>query len=230
LEPYGFNAVRLPRAEIKPLQVFEENNNELTSLGDLIDLFDDSISTANVPPIACDTIVANISGQKSGDFEFTEGFSILRGILSSFGSSTAGLDSQYQNVTSFAFQYEDVLQDNVSSLNVDKFIARAKDHICCSSHIQELVNQRKIYITTAMIKSRKFTIIPKASKGYNINASLPSIQKIVGASVTVKKKSEDTSDVTFEGRIPLVFGFKATNLSFEGTYNSHHGPIHMRKR
>jgi hypothetical protein len=46
--------------------------------------------------------------------------------------------------------------------------------------------------------------------------SVPEIKQVVGGSVKVSGSGEKTSKVTYEGAIPLVFGFQAVRLDYDG--------------
>lgn len=214
LAPFGYDAVGLPRSGITPLQVFEESKKELKNLGTLKDLFDDTFLAKKQPIIRKSIAIADISGVKSGDIKFNEGLSILRGIISSFGGSTLGLDTTYQNINSISFKYEGVLAESVDRLNLEKYLSDSYDYILCSQRTRNLIDRGKICVITSIIKSRKFTVIPKAAKGFNVDVSLPQLQGIVGANVGVKTGGENSSDITFEGKKFLVFGFQAVNLCF----------------
>ena len=164
---------------------------------------------------------ANISGQRSCDLNFNVGFSILSSVISSFGGSTLGLEINYQKAKSISFQYEDVLEDSLSRIKLDKFLNEVEISKSCSKWMTGLLNQEKVYVITDTIKSRKFTVLPKDSQGKGLDVQIPEIQKVVGAKIKVSSNKQASSATTYEGNKPLVFGFKAVQLFYnDGHYDS----------
>ena len=45
---------------------------------------------------------------------------------------------------------------------------------------------------------------------------VPVIKEIVGGNVQISTESDSGTKVTFEGEVPLVFGFQAVRLFYEG--------------
>lgn len=212
LRSFGYNTVRLPKATIKPLQLFTKKNNQFYQLGSLSGVF---ISRENIslPTIDENRKVANISGKKSGDLSLGVGFSILNGILSAFGGSAIGLDAEYKQARTISFQYEDVLEDTIEMTQLDQFLTEA-DINPSSKCVGDLLESDNVYVTRSTIKSQKFTILPQATKGTKLDVKIPEIQKIVGGNVKVSSTGEDSSAITFEGSTPLVFGFQAWQLFY----------------
>ena len=212
LRSFGFNTVRLPRASIKPLQLFINKNNQFYQLGSIQSVFI-SRGNAELPNIAEDEKVTNFSGKKSGDLSIGVGISILNGILSAFGAKTLGIDSQYKQAKTVSYQYEDVLQDSIEIAKLDQYLTDA-DINPLSKCIGDLLEADQVYVTASTIKSCKFTILPEAEKGAKIDIRVPEIQKIVGVNVTVSGNEKNSAVITFEGKIPLVFGFQAWQLFY----------------
>ena len=79
LKSYGYNAVRLPKADIRPLQILEQRGRSLANLGDLSTLLVQG--AIPMPPISPDTRAANISGQRSSNLKLGLGLSVLTRIV-----------------------------------------------------------------------------------------------------------------------------------------------------
>jgi hypothetical protein len=225
LRSFGYNVVRLPKANIKPLQLFGKKNNELYRLGELAVVFK-SRGNAPLPSIMENASTANISGQRSGDLSAGLGLSMLGGVISSLGGSTSGLDSKYQQANSIAFQYEDVLEDSVDGAALDQFLSDA-DINPFSKTVDALLESDQVYVTTATIKSRKFTIFPKTAKGTDIALQIPPIQGVVGSNVKVSSQGQNSSAITFEGSTPLVFGFQAVQLFYDKGHYTRYEPAKL---
>lgn len=213
LKSLGYNTIRLPRSTIKPLQLYTKKNNQLNYLGPLSDVFN-SRGNFNLPAIKKDQQAAKISGKKSGELSLGLGFSILDGILSSLGASALGIDAKYKQAKTISFQYEDVLEDKIDITSLDKFLSDS-DINPFSKCVGDLLESDEVRVTTSIIKSSKFTILPRAGKGIDLDIKIPDIQKIVGGNVKVTSKGKDASAITFEGSIPIAFGFQAWRLFYD---------------
>jgi hypothetical protein len=74
-------------------------------------------------------------------------------------------------------------------------------------------------VTTATIKSNKINVEGKQKNNASVIVSVPEIKEIVGGNITVTSQGESSNKVTFQGSIPLVFGFQAVRLIYqEGQY------------
>jgi hypothetical protein len=216
LKPLGYLVVKLPRATIKPLQLFEKRKEELViKLGEPSELFEVP-GKVPLPSIQMNKPTANISGQRSCDLAFDVGFSMLSGIISNFGGSALGLEPKYQQAKSISFQYEDVLEDSISRIELDKFLNNAVICQSCSKWITSLLENDKVLIITDTIKSCRFTVLAKDSKGNGVDFQVPELQQIVGGKIAVSSHGKTSSAITYEGKKSLVFGFKAVKLFYCG--------------
>src|SRR5438046_2352847 len=129
LKSFGYNVVRLPKTDIKPLQILLQQGNlltghELNRLGDLATLLVTG-RQIGLPPIQENAQAANISGQRTSDLGVGVGLSILGTIIGSMGGSKLGLDVKYQQAKSVAFEIQDVLADSVNVVELDQYLADA---------------------------------------------------------------------------------------------------------
>jgi len=76
LKSFGYNVVRLPRADISPLQVLTEKDKEFHMLGELETIFKAG-PNIDAPETKRDIAAAKVSGQNCGDLKF--GIGKLRG-------------------------------------------------------------------------------------------------------------------------------------------------------
>jgi len=144
----------------------------------------------------------------------------LGGILSAMGGSSLGLDAAYSQVKTVSFQYEDVLEDRIDLASLDQYLTDA-DISPFSTWVKDLLEADDVYVINSIIKSKKFSVLPKMSKGATFRPDIPNIQNIVGGKIQVSSSARNASAVTFEGADPLVFGFKAARLFYHsGRYTS----------
>jgi len=219
LKKFGYCVVRLPRADINPLQIYTKRGNTLERLGDLTTLFQmgDNIS---LPLMRKNILSADISGKRTGDLSIGLGLSLLESILGAMGGLTFDLHVKYQQATSLAFGFHDVLEDKIELAELDQYLTDA-DVNPFSRYVGDLLDADNVYVTTATIKSRQFTVEAKKSDSTTLDLSIPTIQEIVGGSVKVLGQTDMTSKLTYEGKVPLVFGFKAVQLFYDrGEYTT----------
>lgn len=219
LKSFGYLVVRLPRADIKPLQVLTGNGSDLSNLGDLASLL---VAGANIPlpPVKENNRSASISGQRTSDLSLGVGLSILGSVIGAMGGSKLGLDVKYEQAKTAAFEFQDVYEDKVEVIRLDQYLAEA-DVNPFSRYVAELLDADEMCVITSIIKSNKFTVEAKKSDGNGLYVSIPEIQGIVGGKVKVSGSSQTTSKVTYESQVPLVFGFQAVRLFYDqGRYTA----------
>src|SRR4051812_16465612 len=120
LKASGYCVVRLPKADITPLQILVRQGNNLERLGELATLL---VAGSNIamPEISQDVVASNIIGQQTGDLKIGVGLSLLGNILGAMGGSKLGLDVKYQQAKSAAFEFHEVLEDRVEVAKLDQY-------------------------------------------------------------------------------------------------------------
>jgi hypothetical protein len=219
LKSFGYLTVRLPKADIAPLQILSKNGKDLERLGFLEKLLM-SGGAVSLPALKSGTPTANINGRRTGDIKIGLGLSILGNIIGAMGGSTLGLEVQYRQATSAAFEFNEVTEDKIEIVELDQYLGDA-DINPASVYINKLLEADQIYVTTSVIKSSKFTFEVKTNDGAEVKVEAPIIQQVVGGNVNVSTSSEADSKLTYEGKIPLVFGFQAVRIYYDdGNYTA----------
>ena len=213
LKEAGYNVVRLPKTDVRPGQILTRNGKNLTRLGELSDVLSAG-GQIPFPTLLTDRPVAQLSGKRSGELSFGVGLSLLGTIVGALGGSKIGLDVKYEKAKTVTFEFLDVFEDRLEIVALDKFLA-GSDVNPASSYVRDLLFSDEVYVTTAIVKSRKLTVEGKTSDQTSVDLSVPAIQELVGANVKVAGKGETASKITYEGSIPLSFGFQAVRLDYE---------------
>jgi len=196
-----------------------KNGKDLDRLGDLTTVLVAG-SNIKVPRISENNTATNITGQRTSDISFGIGLSILGSFIGAMGGSKLGLDTKYQQAKTIAFEFNQVLEDRIDVAMLDQYLADS-DVNPFSRHVSEMLEADEVYVTTATIKSKKFTVEAKMSNGTSLQLNLPDIQGIVGGNVKIAGQSHMASKITYEGNVPLVFGFQAVRLFYEkGRYTA----------
>lgn len=219
LKSLGYSIVRLPRAGINPLQILIRKGNTLETLGELSTLLTSGSSIA-LPIIRTDVPAATISGQRSSDISIGVGLSILGSIIGAMGGSKIGLEITYDKARTIAFEYYDVLSDSIEIAALDQYLSDA-DVNPFSRYVTQLLESDDVYVITSTIKSKKFHVEGRKKDKTGLEVSIPEIKGVVGGNIKVSGQSERSTKVTFEGTIPLIFGFKAVRLIYDnGKYTA----------
>lgn len=217
LKSYGYNPIRMPRANIRPLQLLAKEGKELSFLGNITEVF---TGDAAIPPIADDNPAAEISGKRTGELNIGVAVSLLGNVIGALGGSKLGLEVAYKKARTATFEFPEVLEDRVSVARLDQYLAQS-DVNPNSVAIGKMLDADDVYVTTSCIKSKKFTLAASSESGTSVNVDVPVIQEVVGGSVKISQSSNETGKVTFEGRIAIVFGFQAVRLYFDnGRYTA----------
>jgi len=219
LKSFGYNVVRVPKADISPLQIITKNGSTFESLGQLSTIL---VAGANInfPVIKLNEVTSSISGQRTNDLSIDVGIAILGNIVGTMGGSKIGLQNQYGAARTIVFEFEDVLTDSVEVAALDQYLTDA-DVNQFSTHIKALMEAGNIYIITAVIKSHKINVAATAKDKNSLSIDMPVIKEVVGGNVKIESSDDNSSKVTFSGNTPLVFGFKAVKLSYEkGIYTA----------
>jgi hypothetical protein len=219
LKSLGYSVVRLPRTDLRPLQLLVRAETRLTRLGELQTVLPPG-GRAPLPSISENVAAANVSGERTRELSLGVGLSILGNVIGAMGGSPVGLDAGYKQARTASFQFTDVLEDRVDLLAVDQYLGDA-DVNPLSTYAAQLLDADAVYVITSTIKTRTFIVEAKDASGTAIDVKVPEIQGIVGGAVKVGATPGGTSKLAYEGTTPLVFGFQAARLFYDaGRYTA----------
>lgn len=219
LKAFGYSVVRLPRTDIRPLQLVVREDTRLTRLGDLVTVLQPGDRVA-LPVLKQNIAAANISGGRTRDLSIGVGLTILGNVIGAMGGSKLGLDAGYRRAKTITFEFADVLEDRVDLADVDQYLGDA-DISAFSHHLAQLLESDAVYVTTSTIKTSRFIVQAKDSDGVELDVEVPEIRGVVGGTVKVAATGGSSSKVVYEGTVPLVFGFQAARLYYEnGRYTA----------
>src|SRR5262249_34318716 len=110
LKQYGYNIVRLPRAEIGPLQVLSRHGSDLDRFGVLTTILEPG---REPPPIRRDAVAANVAGEqaRTGGLGAAVGLPLLGNVIAAMGGSKLGLEAKYVGARTFSFEFVEVRED-----------------------------------------------------------------------------------------------------------------------
>jgi len=219
LKAVGYNAVRLPRADLRPLQVMTQAGRNLSRLGELSTVFIAGEGRL-LPKVSADVPAAAVTVRRTGDLRLGVGLSILGSVLQAMGGSQPGLDALYRQARTVELEFQDVLCDSAEVAELDQYLAAA-DVNPFSRHVAELLENDAVYATTATVKSRRLVVRARESSGRALDVNALAVQAAVGANIRVSRQDSAAQALAYEGTLPLVFGFQAVRLFFrQGRYTA----------
>lgn len=219
LKTYGYSVLRLPRADFHPLQILAEQGRDLVTLGQLSTVIV-PLRGALAPVTKSDVPAPAINGRRSNEVSPGVGLGILGGLISAMGGDNVELAATYEKATSLAFEFSDVLGDEIEIAALDQYLASA-DVDPRSRHVSTLLDANEIYVVTRTIKSTTFTVFAKREEGAGLALEVPVVQKVVGAKVAVSAANASSERMVYKGQAPLVFGFQAVQLFYDhGRYTA----------
>ena len=210
LNDLGYNVVRLPKEGIAPLDLLGKDGQGLRRLGSLGELW--LGEGAPLPGLRNDLAAASISGKRSSKFNLSLGVSLLERLIGAMGGN-AELTATYSSASTLEFVYEDVLGSDVSAAAVGNYLVQGK--LVRQNPLLEKYlfgEAEDMFILTATIRSRKFSVVAYDQNGAKVKISVPAIKGVVQGNIEVGGDSESTTKVTYAGPKELIFGFQCFHL------------------
>jgi len=214
LKDIGFLPLRLPRADVAPLDMVEEDGKDLNLLGAMTNAM---VPAAGVtaPPIVHDIQTAqNIQGTKTSQVKLGIGVTILGNILKAITGQNLAISAAFQNASTMTFQFADSSVDKVDIILLDRFLSQSDidPHL---TQIHNLLIEGKMAIITAVTKTKKYLVTAQRDNGAQVSIDVPVLQQVAGGSLKIDAASSDNTKVSFEGPTPLAFGVQAIRVSFD---------------
>lgn len=219
LTDLGYNVLLLPKADVRPRQIFYRKDDRLRPLGELTTILEPG-AAVEPPPLAAGRPAPNISGRRTDEMKGNFGLSLLGTVVGAMGGSALGLRAAYADAAAVVFEFRDVTEDRLEVARLDMYLAAA-DVSPFSRHVGSLLEADVVYVTTSVLRSREITVKATREDGGALELSVPVVGDAVGGSVEVSGEGESASVVTYSGSVPLAFGFQAVRLYYDrGRYTA----------
>jgi hypothetical protein len=215
IQSKGYNVVRLPRVDMAPTQLLVSRDKKLQRLGDLLSVFVPAVGGPPPPAIKPDAPGPNIGGTKSAELQLDIGLNVLGGLISALGGSAIGVNFAYSRASSVQFEFGSTLESSAEIAQIDMFLASAAINPFARA-VAEMLADDIVYVVTSTLKSSTISVVARDAQNRALGLDVPVIQNAVGANMTVTALTADASVVTYQGAVPLVFGFQAVRLVFDG--------------
>ena len=219
LKEFGYSVVRLPMADLAPLQLLMETGRDLERLGTLSTVLTPA-PHVGLPRIRRGLPAPSISGRRTGNLDVSVGLSLLSGVIAAMGGSPIGLDDTYRLAHTITFEFRDVTEDSVEVVDLDQYLSGARVSRP-SSHVAALLDADDLYVTTAVVKSRTLTVEARDERGGSLSVQLPALEHVTDGRVAITHAGDDSSAIVYTGTAPLGFGFRAVRLFYDaGRYSA----------
>jgi hypothetical protein len=220
IKSQGYNVVRLPRVDLAPTNLLVSSGKTLQRLGDLLSVFVPQPGGPLPPPISADRPGPNIKGTKSADLKIDVGLNILGGLISALGGSALGINYAYSKAKSVQFEFGGTLENNAQVALIDAFLASASVNHYARA-VADMLNADRVFVVTSTLKANALTVSAKDGQDHPLGIQVPVLQNAVGGNMKVAAATADASVVTYQGAVPLAFGFQAVQLIFDnGRYRT----------
>ena len=213
LKDIGFLPLRLPRADVQPLQLLNTDGKKFSLLGDLTDAM--SAGTAKLPAITVDIKTAGqIQGTRSSTVKASLGIDILGNILGALTGTKLDVSAGFKDASTLTFEFADVTVSTVSIILLDKFLNTATID-ATAKQIKQMMQAGKVGVTTAVARSKKYIVTAQNDNGTDIKADVPVIKGVASGNLSVSTAGSKNQKVVFEGPDAITFGVQAARLRFD---------------
>jgi hypothetical protein len=208
---YGYNVIRLPSAQFTPLLLLESDGRRAVHAIGPIDRNLPALSVRGTPSVHRDDLAPNLDIKTTGHVRGQIAASVLGPVLAAMGAGD-DVSVALARARSVVMALRDVRRDWVELGEVAEYLESGTEH--GSVHVREAARRGELFLVTAILKSREFSVDVDRSVAEQFGALAPSIGPVT-VSINEKAERSDSSVVSFTGTTPLAFAFQAVKLLYE---------------
>jgi hypothetical protein len=224
LKAFGYSVVRLPGADLAPLQLLVQLGRDLERLGPVESVLAPGPHVP-LPPVVHDRAAAALSGQSTGPLAGGLGLSLLASLVAGLGGRPTTLHTFYGGAAAVSFEFSDVTEDSLALADLDQYLADARVNPR-SRHVAALLDADDLYVTTSVVLSRSFGVTASNDDGERVDPDPAALQAAVGTNMRVGGSGPGRG-LVFEGLRPLAFAFRAVRLFYDGGRYQAFKPLHL---
>jgi hypothetical protein len=219
LRTFGYNVIRLPKSGVAPLQLYASDGRTLESLGNITTVFEAGAAIA-LPKTTGPVAAANFSGRRTSKLDASLGLELLGTIVGAMGGAQIGLKPHYQTAKSVVFQFGEVTEASVEVAGVDQYLTNGRVSPY-STYVSQLLDADDVYVTTGVLYATTLLVTAETKSSVGVEVDVPAVQAAVGTKVEVSAAATSSATVSFAGKEPLAFGFRAVRLLYDdGSYHA----------
>lgn len=213
LRAFGYCALRLPRAGIGVLDVYEQGSEGFSRVGNVQEILVPA-SGVGVPAITRDGTGADLAGKTTSAIKADLGLSILQSALAVVGGGSVSLGASYGDARSISFTFKNVLVDSVTVYGVEGYLGGSvvKDAFRASlSNLEANV----CCVVTEVLKAREILVQATGSHGASLKLNADLLQSQVSGNLSVGTDSSFENAVSYVGDTYVPFGVKLYRLFYD---------------
>ncbi len=210
LNDFGYNVVRLPRADIRPLDLVGRHRGSFERIGRLDQLI--SPSKSPFPSVRWNCAVSDLEGQRSNQLDFSVAAKIVAAFISGLGGNPA-VSSKLSHLSKMQIQLSDVKSDRAEPAAIGKLLDGAAIETSNPMWSAYLSGAGKLFVIFETLKSGSLKLHVSEEQKAGASIDLPVLKEMVGGNVNVEIKKEAGLGLSFSGSQQLVFGFKCLEIS-----------------
>src|ERR1051325_1767015 len=218
----GYNVVRRPRGGISPLDLIGQTGSNPEWLGGLKTIWSSEIP---VPKAGAEQPVAGVSLDErsfyTADLNFSVGSELLDHILQGLGASLPSLGFALNRRSRFSFKINEPKSVGVAPLEIGNFL-KAGDLAVANPFVRRYFtgNEARAFVISEILRSCSVTLTADRDKNTMASIQAVAVQDLLKADGALKASNVSSEAITFEGRQPVVFGFKAFEIVYlNGRWN-----------
>jgi len=215
LNRFGYNVVRLPKAELRPLELLGRHNGTVERLGRLEQLI--SVSGRPQPSIRWNQAVSSIEGQLTNQLDFSIAAKILSSFVQALGGDV-GVTGKLSQLRSLQILLSDVKSDRVDPALIGQYLDGVAIDTANPLWAPYLRGEGRLFVISEVLKTNQINLRVEEKQSQGASLDVPVLQQAVGAKVSVELKQEAGLTLQFAGAQQLVFGFKCLEIGLSDGY------------
>jgi hypothetical protein len=126
------------------------------------------------------------------------------------------LSGAFQQAKKIQLQFANVQGFSVRPLEIGNYLQKGDLNLDNNIAAHFFTDEdAQAFIISEVLKSNAIEVIATDSHGQSISADLPAISNMVGVNVKVEATGQGTLKFSYQGSVPLTFGFKVFAIRFE---------------
>lgn len=212
LEDAGFNLVALPRANLKPMQLFAREGGSLGYIGHV----DDLLKPGEYPKPEIETDIEvpdELRGNNGKTLKSKGSFKFLEKVLVAVGLKGGGVDVSLERQKKLGYEFLDPTLDEVGKIRLDNYLNKASLLNENSNYAVDLKNS-KLFITTRTLKSGGLVITNAGDLNVDAALALPNVKDIISADLQFQHSNTKALEIRYKGNTKLVFAVQAMRIFY----------------
>jgi len=206
LNSLGYDVVRLPRADLQPLDVVIERDGQFTRLAQLPRLW---ISESPVPIITEQPPGPNLKSVTTSQLKGRFGIQALIDVVK------VGLHLSGKRQSSMRMVAQDLIVQSCPFDDILNYVVKGETDPANAAGTIFSDDSNRIWLVIEVIASSKLQIIVGEGSDAEAAASAAELTKTLSATAEISTATSSGNTIVYSRKTPLVFGFKTAEVIYE---------------